>query len=118
MPRKKRKHIEDDLTIACNQMCVILSKQFTFEWFHVPNGGKRSLLEAVRFKRMGVKAGVSDFIIMIPHKPWGCIELKAPGKKPTEKQRKFLAYAEHIGSPTAVVDNLEDFQKELKNMLQ
>lgn len=44
---------------------------------HVPNGGKRSVAEAARFKRAGVLAGFPDLIMMAP----GCrtllIELKA-----------------------------------------
>lgn len=30
---------------------------------HIPNGGSRHKLEAVKFKRMGVKAGVSDLFL-------------------------------------------------------
>ena len=30
-------------------------------WFHVPNGGRRSPIEAAIYKGLGVRAGVSDF---------------------------------------------------------
>ena len=33
--------------------------------FHIPNGGLRSLTEAVRFKRTGVKAGVPDLFLPV-----------------------------------------------------
>lgn len=32
---------------------------------HIPNGGLRSKSEAVRFKRLGVKAGVSDLFLPV-----------------------------------------------------
>lgn len=34
--------------------------------FHVPNGGKRSLSEARRFKGLGVVAGIPDLIAIVP----------------------------------------------------
>lgn len=34
--------------------------------FHVPNGGSRNRMEAVKFKQMGVKAGVSDLCLPYP----------------------------------------------------
>lgn len=33
--------------------------------YHVPNGGKRSKSEAVRFRAMGVKAGVPDIFLPV-----------------------------------------------------
>lgn len=55
---------------------------------HVPNGGKRSITEAVRLKASGVKAGVPDILIFseVPNAPYlrgVAIELKAP--KTTQK---------------------------------
>ena len=33
---------------------------------HVPNGGRRDIREAAKFKRMGVKAGVPDLVLLYP----------------------------------------------------
>lgn len=33
---------------------------------HVPNGGKRSIAQAARFKAMGVVAGIPDLIVLVP----------------------------------------------------
>jgi hypothetical protein len=35
-------------------------------FFAVPNGGRRTLLEGVKFKRTGVQSGVPDMVIPIP----------------------------------------------------
>lgn len=35
-------------------------------FFAIPNGGKRHLMEALKFKRSGVKSGVPDIFVTIP----------------------------------------------------
>lgn len=74
-------------------------------WMHTPNGGKRDKVTAAILKRMGVKAGVPDFLIFDPPKPWRpgtAIELKRlKGGKMSDDQirwaklfieRKWLYY--------------------------
>lgn len=53
--------------------------------FHVPNGGARNRAEAGIFKGLGVLAGVPDLIILWPGVCAG-LELKAPGKRPSDTQ--------------------------------
>lgn len=36
--------------------------------FHVPNGGKRNAVEAMKFKAMGVKPGIPDIFIPVAKK--------------------------------------------------
>ena len=60
---------------------------------HCPNGGLRSKSEAVRFKRLGVKAGVSDLFLPVArggfHGLW--IELKRQhGGKLSAEQKEWL----------------------------
>ncbi len=57
-------------------------------WWHTPNGGGRTKAEAGALKAQGVKPGVSDVLIMYRGYLWG-IELKAPGKYPTQAQRDW-----------------------------
>ena len=61
--------------------------------FHIPNGGKRGKAEAVRFKKMGVKKGVSD--VFLPVARCGCHGLWIEMKRqvtgaPTEDQLKWI----------------------------
>lgn len=44
--------------------------------FHVPNGGKRNVIEGAKLKRMGVKAGVPDICIIYRGWAYG-IEMKS-----------------------------------------
>lgn len=56
--------------------------------FHVPNGGKRSKVEAMKFERMGVYPGVADLLGFIG--PPFALELKRPdgknGQGPAQKK--------------------------------
>lgn len=69
--------------------------------FHVPNGGSRNKQEAVKFKQMGVKAGVSDLCLPYP-KGIYCglfIEMKYGNNRQQDTQKEFLAdmaAAEHF----------------------
>lgn len=60
--------------------------------FHIPNGGKRNITEAARFKRMGVKAGVPDICLPVARCGYHglYIELKAPGGKASEYQTMWI----------------------------
>ena len=46
--------------------------------YHIPNGGSRGKVEAIRFKAEGVKAGVPDICLPVPRGTWHglYIELK------------------------------------------
>lgn len=58
-------------------------------WWHCPNGGARSKAEASILVGLGVKRGVSD-LHFLRRGRFGVLELKAPGKKPTDEQEKFM----------------------------
>lgn len=70
------------------------------KWLHhVPNGGSRNKAEAVKFKQMGVKAGVAD--LCLPY-PKGCycgmyIEMKFGNNRQQESQKDFLTDMETAG---------------------
>lgn len=72
--------------------------------FHIPNGGKRGKREAVRFKAMGVKAGVADICLPFAH---GCykglfIEMKYGDNTLSVEQKAFLDDMEEAGHFTCV----------------
>ncbi len=80
--RAKRGHQEHDeqvvvATWASKQSGALADAR---KLFAVPNGGSRHLLEAVRLKAEGVKAGVPDLFLPVPRAPYHglFIEMKAP----------------------------------------
>lgn len=61
--------------------------------YHCPNGGSRNRNEAVKFKQMGVRAGVSDLCLPYP-KGMYCglyIEMKYGDNRLQDTQKEFLA---------------------------
>ena len=64
-------------------------------WFHCPNGGHRFPSVGRKLRKMGVKPGVPDFIIVdpppgIPDAVGVAVELKANGGRVTKAQREWL----------------------------
>ena len=59
--------------------------------FHIPNGGKRSKSEAVRFRAAGVRSGVPDLFLPCSrggyHGLW--IEMKAVGGRVSREQEQW-----------------------------
>jgi hypothetical protein len=62
-------------------------------WFHVPNqgrtGGRKGAVQGAILKSLGLRAGVSDFILLHDAK-FFALELKPEGERPTETQIQFL----------------------------
>lgn len=94
-------------------------------WWHTPNGGERVAFinakgkrvspEAARLKRMGVKPGISDFLLLSPTGDLHALELKREGKIPTVDQLYFLRIVDRSGGQAAWVDNFDDAMSVLKN---
>lgn len=78
--------------------------------FHIPNGGKRNVREAARFKQMGVKAGVPDLFLAAPRGTFHglFIEMKSPKGTVSENQKKWLKRLTKQGYDTAVCYGFEE----------
>jgi hypothetical protein len=77
-------------------------------FFHPANGGKRDKREAALMKAMGVLAGASDLIFVLPEGRFGAIELKADKGRLSEEQEAFLARLEALGAPCGVARSLDE----------
>jgi beta-phosphoglucomutase-like phosphatase (HAD superfamily) len=76
-------------------------------YFHVPMGGKRSRVEAAIMKGLGVKAGVSDLILLHRGK-MHALELKADKGKPTPAQEAFLEAVKAAGGHAVWATGLDE----------
>jgi len=88
--------------------------------FHVPNGGSRNKQEAVKFKQMGVKAGVSDLCLPYP-KGIYCgllIEMKYGNNRQQDTQKEFLADMAAAGHFVATCYSAEEAIKVLEEYLE
>ena len=75
-------------------------------FFHVPNGGKRSKVEAAILKGFGVRAGVSDLIIIHRGRVYA-LELKAPNGRPTKEQMQFMSDLNLAGGFGCIAEGLD-----------
>lgn len=90
--KRKIGHEEDDIQANFfNLVPVMLPKIPDKLLYAVPNGGKRQAFEATRLKKQGVKSGVADVILQIPHNGFGClcIEFKTATGKQSDEQIAF-----------------------------
>lgn len=101
---KARQLLMQDEDAECIVLCDWLDWR-KIDYCHIPNGGKRGKAEAARFKRLGVKAGMPDYLIFTPppllkneltatgeHCKGVALEMKrADGGKLSQAQKKQLA---------------------------
>ena len=80
--------------------------------FHIPNGGHRSMREGMRFKAIGVVAGIPD--LFIPARLlW--LEVKTPTGRLSPAQVRIHSLLTAIGHRVAVVRSVDEALKELSN---
>jgi len=85
-------------------------------WWHTPNGEARSKATAGRLKRMGVKPGVSDFLLVgPPYARLHALELKRSGYAPTADQNRFLQCIVDAGGVAEWVDSFDAAVRVLKS---
>jgi len=87
---------------ALQQAIIHVYRSYTpqeewFRVFHVANGGKRNSFEAMKFKRMGVIAGVSDLVCLLPNGKVGFIELKFGNNGLSPAQVSFRDFCQKNG---------------------
>lgn len=65
--------------------------KFTRFVFHIPNGGKMSVLQGYRLKKRGVRRGVADILFMWKKQDFGglWLEFKTSKGKQNEAQKDF-----------------------------
>lgn len=101
---------EDDLQVACMRWLQYAHPDVLA--FHVPNGGKRNAREGAKFKRMGVKAGVPDVLLLTPKQGFNgfAIELKVKGGKLSANQKERLNDFKTCHWKTAVCYSFDEFE--------
>ena len=114
LARKRNQHLEDDLQAALVQH-IELRKVPGLVFWHTPNssklGGARTRsgvpLAAVRAKRLGLRAGVSDLVFLRPDGIMFSLELKSKGGRPSDEQYQFMDDVNAAGGYAAWTDDLD-----------
>lgn len=120
--KKARKQEESRLQAKCFQKCWNEFPETRRLLFHVENEGTHSnARDGARRKAMGLVAGVSDLILLMPRGKWHglCIEMKIPTaeSKQSDDQKAWQALVEKQGYRYEVIRTEEDFIKLIKEYL-
>ena len=103
--KRKRQYLERGMQFKL--VAWLRSQDLLFT--KITNEGKKSIITGQLDKALGITAGVSDLFLAEPRKGlagyW--IELKAPGKKPTDSQYVWLEKARQRGYKADWFDDLE-----------
>ncbi len=75
-------------------------------WWHTPNGGRRSPVEAAIFNGLGVRAGVSDLILLHDGRAFA-LELKTERGRPTAAQMNFISEFRAAGGEASIATGLD-----------
>lgn len=88
-------------------------------FFAVPNGGKRTSQQAAWLKEEGMKAGVSDMILLksTSQSCFLCIENKTPKGQQEPEQKVFQFEVERHGGKYIIVRSIDEFMKAIDNYL-
>lgn len=89
-------------------------------FFHIPNGGKRHIVEATKFKAMGVVAGIPDLFLSIARGGYHgfYIEMKKPGDTPDKHQLEIHEKLRANGYRVDVHDNFQDCYFEIEKYIR
>lgn len=87
MPIRSNKYIPNE-EIIHEGIAKWMHQNVACVWFHVPNGEKRDAATAAKLKRMGVRAGVADIIVLHEGR-FIAIEVKRQGGVQSPNQKGF-----------------------------
>ena len=112
---------EERLQVSCVSWFDYQYPQFKKLLFAVPNGGSRNKIEAANLKKQGVRAGVSDMILLYPgnHCEFICFEFKSAKGKQSESQIEFdKMINKNTNGAYIIVRSFEEFKNYIEYYLQ
>lgn len=119
---KPRRHPADEehrMQCACVRWFRAQYPHLEHNLFAVPNGGRRDKVTAARLKSEGVKAGVSDLILLKPNIHYHAllIEMKTQKGVLSQLQKAWRKLIEPDGYKYVVCRSLEDFMEAINGYL-
>ena len=110
--KKRMRRPEQDFQASLvRTLGIALTRETTF--FHIPNGGARSKIEAAIFKGLGVMPGLPDLVFINEGRIFG-MELKAPNGRISNSQHAANVALTRAGMPPVAV--IRDTQQALAQL--
>lgn len=104
-------HLESKLQISCVEWFRYQPAYKRYLLYAIPNGGKRSKIEAKIMKSEGVTRGVADLCLQVPSQSFHAlyIEIKIEKGNQSESQKEFQKYCESNNYKYVVCRTLQEF---------
>lgn len=104
-------HEEEDLQIKCVKWFSLQYNKLALLLHHSPNGGKRTLFEAKRFKEMGTRKGFPDLGLFFPNAKYHGLFIEMKSKKGVQRasQKQMQSLLEMAGYRYEIVRTFEGF---------
>lgn len=105
------RHEEEDLQIQCVKWFSLQYSKLALLLHHSPNGGRRTTLEAARFKQMGTRKGFPDLALLFPNAKYHAlfIELKSKKGIQSPSQKAMQVALEQVGYRYEIVRDIHSF---------
>jgi hypothetical protein len=113
--RRRNSHPEHSLQVLVNKFTrahVVHPHFFT----SVDRAAQRSKFDHMRQKAAGQISGVPDCLLVVPGFALICVELKAPGKRPTSRQFEVGEALRKAGATWAWCDSVEGYATILRSL--
>ena len=106
---------EQDLQIRCVKWFRVTYPQFAYLMFHPKNEEAGGRNRAVRAKKEGVQAGVSDLVFLIHTQDYFALAIELKDKKGRMRpaQKTFKRYFEAAGGKYVTIRSFDDFVAEV-----
>lgn len=113
------RHEEESLQINCVKWFSLQYPAYSTLLHHSPNGGRRNIREATRFKAMGTRAGFPDLALLIPKGGYHglFIEMKAAKGRQSPEQKVFEKALTAEGYKYIVVRSFAEFMAIINSYL-
>ncbi len=117
---RKKPSLEELEQIAVVQWFDLCHPSLKPLLYHTPNGGFRLMHEAVRLKKMGVRAGVPDLTLAIPNKGYHglYIEMKTLKGIASERQLFYLDILNKMGYLALLCKGFESTKNAIEEYLK
>ena len=116
------RHAESDHQQALFQWAKLMQAQYPeLKLLHsIPNGGKRNKIEAVRLKKEGVLAGVSDVFLPVSRGKYHgmYLEMKVKGGKLSDNQKWWMSETTKQGYLSIVCYGWQEASETIKRYLE
>jgi hypothetical protein len=101
--------LQQNIFIWFNNNFCLKTQNPRYYIFSVPNGGSRHIAEAVKLKATGMRAGVSDLIVVLDSKVL-FIELKIEKGIQSDKQKEFQEIVTNLNHKYKIIRSLDEFK--------